>query len=301
MKKIPIIYSPHSIGLKKNTLDFLFVPLSFSSAVKSNPEADIYFLNVNKNYKPNISGINYVDMASEYESLTKEIKNAYVHYSTNHAEFELFCIERFFVILKFMQDKNFKNAFLIETDVILLQNLNQFFSQVDEFDFNKTYLSEKKCISLGYVTFDYIKSYCEYVLDFYKNTVKRNKLEVFYNNYIEKGNKGGVCDMFFCDYINKGLYGAKDLPSAENFSDLFTTTSGNSVIFDSFIGRDHILDKSFKFEMEESYVDGKRIKKIRFDNGSFYVKTDEKSIELGSIHCQGSAKSLMADFFVRYF
>ena len=297
---VPIIYSPHLIGLKKNSLDYLFVPLSFASAIKTNPGTDIYFLNVNDNYTPDIKGLNVVDVRESYTTSTEGIKKIYQHLSSNHEVFELFCIERFFVIRDFMASNGMKSAFLIETDVLLLQNLNSVFSNADFFCFNRTYLSEKKCISLAHVTFEYIQHYCDFVTDCYTNITKFSKIESYFKAYQNKGAKGGICDMTFCDYINKGLFGAKKEMIVDNMSGVFSMTN-DSYFFDSFIGRDHIIDSDLKINMHQSYVDEKRIKKISFENRKATVNTTIGDLELCSIHCQGNAKALMSDYFVNFF
>lgn len=299
---VPIIYSPHKIGLKKNSLDFLFVPLSLSSVVKSNPNTDIYFLNVNENYPITVPGVNDVDVTGFYKKSCGPIRDSYKHLSTNQPEFELFCMERFFVLKDFMISNSIESAFLVETDVLIFENLNDFLSVKDGIDKDSVFLSEKKCISLGYVTLKYLEYYCQYIIDCYCDPEKFGKIDGFYKSYREKGGMGGICDMTFCDYINKGMFGAKKEFSSKNMSAVYSNQFGEEMLFDSFIGRDFILERDDKFIMAESYIDNKKIKNVKFSEGRPYV-TDETGtkIRLASLHCQGNAKGLMADYFVRGF
>ena len=299
---VPIIYSPHKIGLKKNSLDYLFVPLSMSSVVKSNPNAEVFFLNVNDNYPITIPGVTDVDAKSFYSAACQPIREVYKHLSTNQADFELFCMERFFVLNTFMQENAIDRAFLIETDVLLFDDLNSYLDVNDGLDSSLTYLSESKCISLAYVTRDYLNYYCNYIIDCYSNSEKFSKIEAFYARYREKGGMGGICDMTFCDYINKGMYGADRKFQTRNMSKAYKNSSGEARLFDSFIGRDFILDEDTKIKMTNSYIDNKRIKKIEyFDCAPFCTYLDDNTVKMASLHCQGNVKGLMADFFVNVF
>jgi len=295
----PIIYSPHKIGLKRNSLDYLFVPLSFSSVVKSNPTADVYFLNVNDNFPVSTPGITDVDATQFYSKACKPIRDCYKHLSTNQADFELFCMERFFVLKEFMAANAIDKAFLVETDVLVFEDLNSFIGCEGGISPEKSYLSENKCISLGYVTLAYLEYYCNYIVSCYCDIEKFAKIESFYHKYREKGGMGGICDMTFCDYINKGMYGAERQYATENISKIFKKCTGQDYIFDSFIGRDFIIDLEAKIVMTESYIDKKIIKDISFENGKPFVSFDDNiRLQLASLHCQGNAKGLMADFYV---
>lgn len=298
--KIPIIYSPHKIGLKKNSLDFLFVPISLASVVNSNPNTDIFFLNVNKDYKVTVPEIKDVDATSFYAAACSTIREFYQHLSTNDSSFELFCMERFFVIKEFMKLNSIDKAFLVETDVLVFQNLNSFLSLNGGINPNQTHLSERKCISLGYVTLSYLEHYCDYIVSCYRDGEKFKKIEQAFHNYREKGGMGGICDMTFCDYINNGMYGSDQAYTSENISKIVNNNIGKQFLFDSFIGRDFVLGMDKKIIMAESYIDKKKIKRIDFDDGRPKVTFDDHSeVQLGSIHCQGNAKGLMADYFVK--
>jgi hypothetical protein len=298
---VPIIYSPHSVGLKKNTLDYLFVPLSITSVIKSNPTSDVFFLNVNDNYPLAVSGVKNIDVRDYYNSACAEIRQSYKHLSTNQPEFELFCMERFFVIREFMRRENIDWAFLVESDVLLFENLNALLKSKGGICSNRVHLSEKKCISLAYVSLEYIEYYCQYVINCYVQPEKFIKIAEFFKQYNEKGGKGGICDMTFCDYINKGMYGADKSYAAENISDLFVNDAKERVLIDSFIGRDFILDSDVRFEMGKSYIDGKIIKKIELIDGVLSARIlNGESVKIGSIHFQGNAKALMSDYFCNF-
>nr|WP_320136355.1 hypothetical protein [uncultured Amphritea sp.] len=298
---VPIIYSPHKMGLKNNSLDCLFVPLSFSSTVKSNPDTNVYFLNVNDNYSVSTPGIIDVDVRGFYSKACGPIRKSYKHLSTNQPDFELFCMERFFVIKEFMKKEKIDKAFLVETDVLIFENLNDFLNAEGGIDSSKNYLSERKCISFGFITISYLEYYCDFITDCYNDDEKFNKIKAYYQRYREKGNSGGICDMTFCDYINNGAYGAKKEYKVSNISDFFCSESGDVSVFDSFIGRDFILNYEKKIIMTESYIDNKRIKKVVVSGGKPFIKfTDGSSVKLASLHCQGNAKKLMSDYYVNY-
>lgn len=287
------------MGLKNNSLDHLFVPISLSSVSNSNPDTEIYFLNINDNYPVSIPGIININSLDSYEKSRKEINIAYKHLSTNAKDFELFCMERFFTIRDFMKSKKIQKAFLVETDVLIFENLNSFINKNGGLNIDENYLSENKCISLGFVSLDYLDYYCEYIIDCYSDINKFKKIEEQHEKYIKKGGKGGICDMTFCDYINRGAFNSKEEFKTKNISDIFHNNDNEEFLFDSFIGRDFILNRNSKLIMKKSYIDEKIIKKVEFNKRKPYVEFENgKLIKMASIHCQGNAKSLMATFFV---
>lgn len=295
---VPIVYSPHKIGLKKNSLDNLFVPLSMSSVVKSNDSVDVYFLNVNDNYPVSVDGVTDVDAKTFYKEACEPIRRVYKHLSTNQADFELFCMERFFVLNAFMKENSLDKAFLVETDVLLFDDLNSYLDIDGGLDSSVTYLSENKCISLAYITREYLDYYCNYIVDCYSDADKFAKIDSFYSKYREKGGMGGICDMTFCDYINKGMFGAEEKFKTRNISQIYTKVDGKDGLFDSFIGRDFLLGDDVKINMTNSFIDNKRIKNVKFIDREPYITFENGNFQrLTSLHCQGNAKGLMANFF----
>lgn len=293
-----IIYSPHLFGLKNNSLDSLFVPLSFASVKRSNPKSNIVFLDINKNIDIKYKSIDSVNCQKwsipDLETLNKN----YLHLSTNSKEFELFCISRFFYIREWMRKTSTKSTFIIETDVLLLRDLHEIVD-ADIFSSHAA-LSEKKCISFGWITEEYVENYCDYVNKIYSTPDLISSLQTSHAAYLEKGGKGGICDMSFCDYINRGAYGADKKYAANDVSKLIVEGNKNS-FFDSFIGRDKLLGcPDLKFNMTNSKYDGKLIKDIEFANSECFANSNQGKIRMNSIHCQGNAKLLMSDYYLSW-
>ncbi len=290
-----IVILPHAFGMK-NPSDLIFVPLMVDSLLRCNKNSKITFLNPNE-FLINISPVkefSYKD--SEVDGVT-ELTGSYVHLSTNARDFELFCIKRFFVLRHYMMIKKIQSCFVVETDLLFFDS---FKSLPNYFTENSSvFLSDHKCISTAFISIDFLNSFCNGVINFYKNNEYIKKLTNWFDNYSKSGGRGGICDMTFCDYIRRGQYDFDQI-KIEDFSKIYTI-AGALASFDSFIGRTSHTGCSGTFLMEQSPYDKKTIKKIIFRDGLAYAYLDDfTAVRMGSLHFQGSAKSLMGNYYTRW-
>ena len=110
----PIIVSPHKFGLKDG-MDKIFFPLMLNSLRQSNPGANIFLPNEN-GFKFNIAGIDEIDIDTKKIPGIEEIRRTYVHLSSNFENFELACIERFFILREVAKKIGVSEFFTIESE-----------------------------------------------------------------------------------------------------------------------------------------------------------------------------------------
>lgn len=293
--QLDIVILPHTFGMK-NPSDFIFVPLMVDSLLRSNKNSKVTFLNPNK-FSLDIAAIEEFPYDDSQIDGVAELSRSYVHLSTNARDFELFCIKRFFILRQYMIESELKSCLVVETDLLFFDSFSllPFVSLQSP----NVFLSDRKCISTALVSLEFLNSFCEGVLNIYKNKDLLAKLTNWYEGYNKSGGRGGICDMTFCDYIRNGQY-EFECREIEDFSQI-SLLDGSCLLFDSFIGRKSHTGYSGNFLMEHSPFDQKEIKKITFERGLANAYLDNSNmIRMGSLHFQGSAKLLMGSYYTRW-
>lgn len=124
-----------------------------------------------------------------------EFKSEYVNLSLNNAIFELRCFERYFYVREFCLRKRIDRFFLIDSDVLLFDNLNLFFQDIRRAFSRTNRKTESWSVSphCGLWSLKDIISFTDYMLEYYKTNVYvlKEKFEKFKQN----NTKGGICDM----------------------------------------------------------------------------------------------------------
>lgn len=254
--------------LNKKAIPVVFVQkgnsfyLSYATkcAKKFNPESKIIVLTEDTNQK--ISDC--VQYDSKKYSKSREIFNElYVHRSTSMFNVERFCLERWFLLLEFMEKEKVDTVFALDGDVLLFQNITQDFrTWYSEKDF---VISQGTCAHVCFVSKKALKEYCKNVMSYYE-TVHKNP------NF---GKDDKVTDMFFWAQLAK----------EKKFSVGDTAELIDYSVYDISIAQPQngILMKN-------------GLKKIVFQDGLPFGLLEIGAIRLKCLHCQGENK-----FFMQYF
>lgn len=291
----PIIVSPHKFGLKDD-LDKVFFPLMLHSLRKFNPNTKIYVPNANS-FELKIKGIEEINFKTEEILGIEEIRKNYIHLSTNHENFELACIERFFILRAMAKNLRIDKFFTVESDCLIFSDLNILHKRL-ELDDDVTLLTAKTCISAAFITMDFLDVFCDGILKAFKSEETIAQMKNWYQDYRSAGNNGGICDMTFCTAIDIGWFGFQKMPVKDICSPY--NEDGRKYALDNFFSASYI--SSYKdIIMEKSIFDGYPVKKYDFDNFGVYVLSrDFGRIYLNSIHCQGFNKKLMGLLYTQY-
>lgn len=234
----PIIIAPHQFGIKNNQ-DLLFLPLMAGLLKHHNKKSDIYFPRISQSFDLLPGEIKEVPIKEDDISEIGVLEASYIHLSTNPENFELFCIKRFFYLKALYAKLGIQKAFVVESDVFTFNSMSFFLSSA-EFNEGVDYLSERKCISTALITSDFLNTFCEGVLSTYQSEQDRSSMSEWYHSHISSGNKGGICDMTFCDAIQFGRFGFNKMDIGD-FSAISKDASGNLSSFASLVARSTLV------------------------------------------------------------
>src|SRR5437870_5654360 len=102
----------------------------------TNPEAPIYLLG-DVHCRRYDRFAEFVDLRP-YDAAAREFAGLYVHLSTNHADFELVCFQRWFVLREFMREKGLDRCVYLDSDVMAYTDLAGEFGRFAEKDLTLT-------------------------------------------------------------------------------------------------------------------------------------------------------------------
>lgn len=231
-----------------------------------NLDADIYLLGdeTNRHY----DFVTHV-MISDYMSSANEFEKVYEHMSSNLYEYELFCFQRWFIILDFVRNNGIENFVCLDSDVLLYCDMNSELSRyIGKYDFT---------ICNGYhpgfnlFNIESLSKFCHYMKMLYIEPSSSYKLKERYQSFILEKKPGGNCDMTAIEYY------VKEYPNA---------------VLDIAIPKEHIcfdggISGSFDlFEMDNG------AKKIYWQQNIPYFRLlkDGSYVRVGGLHLDGRQK-----------
>lgn len=221
----------------------------------------------------NFNYINHFNI-SDYDN-TKELKSIYKHMSSNKYDYELFCIQRWFIIRDFCKKNGFEQFWVVDSDVLIYENLQNFLPYLENKDFS---IIAKKGFFVGpqtsYFKTEVLEDFCNFIISCYKT---KTKLQTVYQKLQDEKNISGISDMvlleLYCDHNKK--YIDFDYSKDRNF------------LFDENINCPH----GFEFK------NGK--KNIKFKSNIPYARLNSEkheNLEFATLHFQGGAKELMLKY-----
>lgn len=237
----------------------------------TNPDSTIYLLGDESNghYK----GIEHYSVDSYWQS-TAEFTNSYVHLSSRGYEYELFCIQRWFVLLDFMRAHNLERCVHLDSDVLLFDNLQR----------SNDWLGQDILQYIHWIphvmyvnSLRALEQWCSYLTESYENTSMLHMLQALYQRYVDGEDPGfvGVSDMTLLELYQK--------QHDERTSNLFKRREFTDAVHD-----DNLNTSSF-FRTSISGL-GKR---LSWSNRIPYGEFLGKRLRFQSLHCQGYAKARM--------
>ena len=180
---IPIIF------IHKGNSSYLFNTIY--QLRQTNPLIKAYFIGTaeSKVYEPLVEHVlidSLFDEANQFADL-------YRHFSTNSEEFELICIQRWFVLKAFMIQNNIQRCLYIDSDVLIYDDVQVLSDQFK-------YVGMTICGISGHTNFvekDVIVDFCQFVFLSYTGKEALNVLEKHYMMFVAQHGAGGVSDMTF--------------------------------------------------------------------------------------------------------
>lgn len=219
----------------------------------------------------------------------------FLNFSPNSAEFEYKCFERFYLLRGFMKQYNYDRIFYVDSDCIMLQNVDTLVSEhpelncgmaIEEFNAYKT--QEEKmahnngCIHNSLLTLEYVETFIQLCVDIYINQSKFGmlapKIRWFQANHVP-----GVSDMTLCYLIY--LFKLYDKP--------FFNTEHLFYFQSEMCSFDHHIRTSFGHLGDNTYLinpaDGTKYLEKNGDN-MYATTVNGNKVRLLTLHFQGVSK-----------
>lgn len=249
-----------------------FLTYTLQQAKLSNPSSDVILLgkDVNKKYCLGIASHARID---DYMQNAHSFAKFYQHLSTNSYEYNMFCFQRWFVLLDYMKNKRIQKCCYMDSDVMLYTDINQPAYSQFAFEFSWTSIVDQNSL----------ERFCNLILSSFGNPVQFTKL-VQYTHQIGQVHNGQplVSDMVLCALYLQGL-------------GQFTHTHGlfGNSFFDGNISHPLRIPPGYD---EVETIEGK--KKVIFNNGSLYCRSKDVYIQVNSLHFQGPPMKPYMKYFV---
>jgi len=257
-------YLKHCLDINSRKNEVILIGDS-SISKYSKLNSKVHFVNINK-YETNKSIIMY--------------KKFFKNYSTNDFEFEWRCFERIFIIQKFMEELNLTKVFHIDSDSVLLVDVNKL-----KFEKECGYLTPKiqknfrmdSSIHFSLLNPDFCMQFQKLYEEVYITESKFNLIKEKINFFKLHNLKGGICDMTFYYLLKKEKY-----LDPQNFMKEIKDFNQQDLIFLNNInlGEGYYGKKNYKM----------RGKYIKTSSNVVEDIIQNKKIKLAGIHYQGVAK-----------
>lgn len=207
----------------------------------------------------------------DYRRSADAFGKIYRHHSSLGHEFELFCIQRWFILAEFLEAKQMESCIYLDTDVQLTKSLSSVVAQTRKFGLTFTGYSAHVCL-VNHL--DAIKQLCQFIMELYSDPASETKFREWHQKMVKETGSGGVSDMTLFYWFQKTY--------PEVLGD-YPSIFGDSPI-------DVSLEEIRGFESDKN-----GFKKLVWKGGVPSAVTSHGcSVELSALHHQGRGKKLMS-------
>jgi len=252
-----------------------YLKLSLCQAKHSNPKSMIYLIgNDTNNCYDFIEHHSFLD----YFQGARDLSKIYIHLSSNSYKYELFCLQRWFILKEFLVTNNINECLYLDSDTMLYTDVTDDRKKFAQYDFTLSYVTSGCTFFLNRV--GALADFCRFITDIYtkKEQYYYDRMLAHYAALRKNRKNGGVSDMSFFDIYR-----------FEHFGEIGEVAQ----IIDGSLYDPSICVSQPGFEMENG------IKKIIWKNHQPYgkhIKTG-KEIKFNSLQFQGDTKNLMSQFY----
>jgi hypothetical protein len=226
-------------------------------------------------------GVEHFDMEG-YLKEAELFAKSYVHLSPNPFSYELFCIQRWYVINEFVRRHNIERFFYCDSDVMVYCDMSKEFSHAD----CDVALPSIEGYS-GHNSFwskNALNQFCHFVSLFYE---KKENLHLWEERYRRQGD--GFCDMTLLTEFVRTL---QEIAEPMGYPRLKVSgLLSEGAVFDLC----NIGHSELDAYAMTTALSGHRIKSIQWkDNQPYcYNMKRRQLLRFKTLHCQGSNKALM--------
>lgn len=174
-----------------------YLPYTLWQCKATNPGATIYFIG-DKQTTHFPKWVEHIDIEA-YKEAGNELRKVYNHKSNLGAEFELMCIERWFILSAFMTAHNIDKCIYLDSDILVYKDLSKQYALFPPHDMTWCSFSAHSNYIFSVAA---LNDYCRNVIDCYTNNFPAEKLaQSLYHSVMSGKANMNISDMtFFHDY-----------------------------------------------------------------------------------------------------
>lgn len=250
----------------------------------------------------NMNNVTFINMEKyiNHEYIVN-LKKQFINYANPKREdYQWFCFCRVFIIKLVMEELNLSKIFHIDSDNILLKNINKYnFTEKIAYVISKDINKHNMCASIhcGLLNMNFCNKFEELYNDIYINKTKFNLIEDKIDSHRDKnGNysRGGICDMTLYYLLQK-----LEIIKVQNL-EKYVILDGQETTFMNVIRGSDGPDGKGQYKMNK--VENLNVIDItKSENGKhnlIYDKINNKYIDVFNIHFQANSKNLLNKDFI---
>lgn len=246
-----------------------YLPVSLVKARLTNPSNPIILLGDRLN--AHFGSIVYHFSAKDYFKNAKLLADSFINFSTNPHEFELICLQRWLILLEFMEQNRIDKCLYLDSDVLIFDEIESDAHRFQNFGMTVTGIS-------GHTNFiqnrDTLKSFCSYILKSYQEPGYEKILTEKYKEFQRTHEAGGISDMTY-------------------FTE-FRATNINTILDVSYPLQGKAFDITVTYT--HGFIPDQNRKKIEWKEGKpFATLLSGELVEMRSLHFQGSSKKWLKE------
>lgn len=134
-------------------------------------------------------------MHGEFSKSAFHFAEQYCHLSGNHPSFELFCFQRWLILRDFMLLQRIERAVYVDSDMLIYDNFDEDWDLIK----NTPLAVNNKLPPVFINDVRMLDDYCQFLEQSYTEPIQLAALQKLYNDMINSGVIGGICDMTFWD------------------------------------------------------------------------------------------------------
>jgi len=268
---VPIVF------IHNGNSDYLFP--TFYQLKAFNAQSDAYLIgdSTSKHYEPWVKHV----FLKEYIASSIEFAKQFINLSTLGADYELFCIQRWFVLRDFMKAQKLDKVIYLDSDVLVYDDLT---AQQKRFN----HAGMTICHISGHTNFvsklSVLEEFCDYITQLYSTSIGRNTLNDWLLEFRKTQKYGGISDMIL---IRKFAEANPDKVADINF--IYEGTDFDlSYRNGEYMGYEETQNPRNKID---------KCKKISWLNNQPYANnlSTNQSVRMITLHFQGNTKPLIFD------
>lgn len=244
-----------------------YLPISLWKARETNPHSEVFLLGDHWNAHFG-AWVHHLHQQS-FSHRAAELARRFVNFSTNPAAFELICLQRWFMLLEFMEKMNLDACLYLDSDVLLFSDVEADAQRFSSYGMTVAGIS-------GHTNFiqkrDTLANFCDWISNAYISDQKIREADLKYKEFLKYHNAGGISDMTYFTEFREAF--------PETILDIGQPMEGKM------------------YDITVTYTQGLReengIKKLEWCDGIPIVQNPAgEKIQMQSLHFQGDSKKYM--------